>query len=329
MSIQPAAVLAALHADRAVSGSELALRLGVTRAGVWKQMQSLRALGVPIRAVPGQGYCLTWPFEPLDAYAIRAALAARVRRRLGGLHVHWQVDSTSSELLRAAAAGAPDLSVCLAETQTEGRGRRGRKWVSPLGANVYLSVLKRLDCSMGELSGLSLAAGVAVREALSTCGAVGIGLKWPNDVVVGGGKLAGILVEAGGEFLGPCFAVIGIGVNLRLPETVATGQPAVDLAHLCGDALPPRNVLVAQLLARLVAALDDFAAAGFAAFAASYAAYDTLAGRAVRVHAANGVRDGIADGVDARGALRMRHGNDVAIYDSADVSVRSGLAGHQ
>ncbi|MGH8040962.1 MAG: biotin--[acetyl-CoA-carboxylase] ligase [Rudaea sp.] len=329
MSIQPAAVLAALHADRAVSGSELARRLRVTRAAVWKQMQALRALGVPILAMPGQGYRLAWPFEPLDADAIRAALAASVRRRLGGLRVHWQLDSTNSELLRVAAAGAQDLSVCLAETQTDGRGRRGREWVSPLGANVYLSVLKRLDCGMVGLSGMSLAAGVAVHDALSASGADGIGLKWPNDVVVGGRKLAGILVEAGGEFLGPCFAVIGIGVNLRLPETVDTGQPAVDLARVCGDTLPSRNELVAQLLVRLVAALDEFAAKGFPAFVTRYAAHDALAGRSVRVHAANGVHDGIADGVDARGALRVRHGKDVAIYDSADVSVRSGLAGRQ
>lgn len=323
MSIEPAALLCALRADRAVSGSDLAVRLGVTRAAVWKQIHALRALGAPIDAVAGQGYRLAWRFEALDADAIRAQLESGSRKRLQNIAVHWRIDSTNTDLLRAAATGAPDLSVCVAETQSAGRGRRGRAWISPLGANVYLSLLKRFDGGMGTLSGLSLAVGVALAQALEDCGAAGIGLKWPNDVVVEDRKLAGILVEAGGEFLGPCFAVIGIGINLRLPDDADTGQPATDLARICGGAMPSRNRVVARLLARLVDALDRFVGDGFAAFAKAYAARDALAGRRVRVQAADGVRDGIADGVDARGALRVRHDATLATYDSADVSVRA------
>ena len=327
MSIEPALLLRALRADRAISGSDLAARLGVTRAAVWKQIRGLRAQGVPIEAVAGQGYKLAWPFEALDADAIRAQLgragfAAALRRRLRNIAVHWRIDSTNAELLRNAATGAPALSICLAEMQSAGRGRRGRTWVSPLGANIYFSLLQRFEGGMGTLSGLSLAAGVAVAQALEDCGAAGIGLKWPNDLIVDGRKLAGILVEAGGEFLGPCFAVIGIGINLRLPGGVDTGQPAIDLARIC-DTLPSRNRVVARVAARLVEALDRFAADGFGAFAKAYAAHDALAGRPVRVHTAQGVRDGIADGVDARGALRVRHGATPAVYDSADVSVRA------
>ncbi|MGH8090025.1 MAG: biotin--[acetyl-CoA-carboxylase] ligase, partial [Rudaea sp.] len=177
---------------------------------------------------------------------------------------------------------------------------------------------------MATLSGLSLAAGVALAQALEDGGAAGIGLKWPNDVVVEDGrKLAGILVEAGGEFLGPCFAVIGIGINLRLPNDVDTGQPATDLARVCAAAMPSRNRVVARLLARLVDALDRFSADGFAAFAQAYAARDALAGKRVRVQAADGAHDGVADGVDERGALRVRQGAVVAVYDSAEVSVRA------
>lgn len=323
MSIEPAALLCALRADRAVSGSDLAVRLGVTRAAVWKQIHALRALGAPIDAVAGRGYRLAWRFEALDADAIRAQLESEARKRLQNIAVHWRVDSTNTDMLRAAAMGAPDLSVCVAETQSAGRGRRGRAWVSPLGANVYFSLLKRFERGMGTLSGLSLAVGVALAQALEDCGAAGIGLKWPNDVVVEGRKLAGILVEAGGGFLGPCFAVIGIGINLRLSDDADTGQPATDLARICGGATPPRNRVVAHLLARLVDALDRFAGDGFAAFAETYAVRDALAGKRVRVQAADGVRDGIADGVDARGALRVRHGAALAVYDSADVSVRA------
>jgi BirA family biotin operon repressor/biotin-[acetyl-CoA-carboxylase] ligase len=328
MSIEPAALLCALRADRAVSGSALAASLGVTRAAVWKQIRGLRALGAPVEAVAGQGYKLAWPFEKIDADAIRAQLGRAefdppLRRRLRNIAVHWRVDSTNTELLRSAAAGAPDLSVCLAEMQSAGRGRRGRSWISPLGTNVYFSLLKRFQGDMGALSGLSLAAGVALAQALEDCGAAGIGLKWPNDAVVDGRKLAGILVEAGGEFLGPCFAVIGIGINLRLPRDADTGQPATDLARICGDAMPPRNRVIACVAARLVDALDRFAIDGFAAFAKAFAARDALAGRRVRVQAAQGVRDGIAEGVDARGALRVRHGTALAVYDSAEVTVRA------
>ena len=117
--------------------------------------------------------------------------------------------------------------------------------------------------------------------------------------------------------------MIGIGINLRLPDDVDIGQPATDLARLCAGAMPSRHRVVARLLARLVDALDRFGADGFAAFAQAYAARDALAGRPVRVQLANGVHDGIADGVDARGALCVRHGSSRAVYDSAEVSVRA------
>ena len=322
MTIEASALLSALSAERAVSGSELAQRLGVTRAAVWKQIESLRELGAPIEALAGRGYRLAWPLEPLDAAAIRAQLDAPLRKRLGNVEVRWQLDSTSSALLRAAAAGAPDLSVCAAEVQSAGRGRRGRAWVSPLGGNVYISVLKRFSAGMGALSGLSVVAGIALMQALADCGVSGVGLKWPNDVLADGRKLAGILVELGGEFLGPCHAVIGIGINLRLPDAIKVGQPSTDVASLCGESLPSRNALIARLLNRLVAALDRFEHEGFAPFRAGFAGHDLLAGRSVRVQTGSGVREGIADGVDERGALRVLHDGVAAVYDSAEVSVR-------
>jgi BirA family biotin operon repressor/biotin-[acetyl-CoA-carboxylase] ligase len=232
MGIESAALLAQLSDAHAVSGSELARRLGVTRAAVWKQIEALRALGAPIDAQAGAGYRLQWHFEALDAARMRAQLAPALRRRVRTLDVHWQIDSTSSSLLRAAAQGAPDLAVCMAETQTAGRGRRGRQWQSPLGGNVYFSLLKRFAHGMGALSGLSLVAGVALIQALGDCGVTGVGLKWPNDVLADGRKLAGILVELGGEFLGPCHAVIGIGINLRLPPDIGIDQPYTDLRQL-------------------------------------------------------------------------------------------------
>ena len=324
MAIEPPSLLAALSADHAVSGAELARRLNVTRAAVWKQIEHLRELGAPIEAAAGSGYRLAWPLELLDAERIRGELDPAMRKRLLALAVHWQIDSTSTELQRCAAA-ATGIEACLAETQSAGRGRRGRAWQSPLGGNLYFSLLRRFYSGMAALSGLSLVVGVAVVEALADCGVAGVGLKWPNDVLADGRKLAGVLVELGGEFLGPCHAVIGIGINLRLPsEALARiDQPAIDVASLRGGEIPSRNALAARLIVRLIAALDRFEAHGFAAFAADYARSDLLHGRHVRVLAAGASHEGVAAGVDERGALIVRHDDTPHHYDSAEVSVRA------
>jgi len=315
-------LVAALADGRGWSGSELARRFGVTRAAVWKRLDELRAAGLPLRAVAGRGYRLELPLELLDAAAIQAALPPALQARYGDVAVHWEIDSTSSELLRTAAARG-DLAVCLAEQQSAGRGRRGRQWQSPPLCNVYLSVLKRFARGMGSLAGLSLAVGVAVAQALERCGAPSLALKWPNDVLAGEGKLAGILVELGGEFLGPCHAVIGIGVNVYLPAAVraAIGQPAADLAAICAP-LPSRNRVVAALLTELAEVLDRFDASGFAGLREAFVQRDCLFGQALDLSDANGRQRGTGAGVDARGALLLRQGDTIASFDSAEVTVR-------
>jgi BirA family biotin operon repressor/biotin-[acetyl-CoA-carboxylase] ligase len=322
--VDPRLLLSALSSERAISGTELAARFGVTRAAIWKQIESLRELGIGIEAAAGAGYRLVWPIELLDATIIRAGMPLAQRDRLSELDIRWQVDSTNSELMRRAADVALDRIVCLAETQSAGRGRRGRSWYSPLAGNVYCSVLRRFPHGMAGLSGLSLAVGVAVIRALADCGIDDIGLKWPNDVLAHGKKLGGILVELGGEFLGPCHAVIGVGINLRLHAADdAIEQPWTDLAILCDATPPSRNRLAAHLIARLLDALDDFAMHGFAAFVDTYAQHDLLVGKAIRLSTPQGSQDGIAMGVDARGALRMSESGEIRSYDSVEVSVRS------
>ena len=312
--------LAALLADGAPhSGADLAARFGVTRAAVWKHIEELREAGLAIDAAAGQGYRLGQAFELLDAERLRAALPTPLCKRVG-IDVHWEIESTNSTLLRAAGQGARDLQVLLAERQSGGRGRRGRAWASPLG-NVYCSLLKRFDTGMAALSGLSLAVGVALARALHDVRAQGVGLKWPNDVLVRGAKLAGILVELGGEFLGPCHAVIGIGVNMTSPRGVHD-QPVTDLLQVC-EVVPSRTAFVAHLVARLVEALDQFTTLGFAGLREEYLALDVLQGRALNISDARGIRAGVGVGVDARGALCVRHGDHVVSYDSAEVTVRA------
>ncbi len=323
--MQAADLLAELAAGAPRSGVELAARAGVTRAAVWKQIEALRTRGVPIEAGGARGYRLPWPLQLLDAARIRAALPPAVANRLGALEVHWELDSTSSELQRRGAA-APDLAMLLAETQSAGRGRRGRHWLSPPGLNLYLSCVKRFDTGFAALSGLSLAIGVIVLRALAALDVAGAGLKWPNDVLAAAagqapGKLAGSLVELSGEYQGPCAAVIGIGLNLRL--TAQAGQPACDLATLAGGTPPDRNRAAAALIAALAEGLGQFEREGFAAFADEYARHDLLRDRALRLSGVDGERDGIGAGVDGRGALLLRlPGGEVQRVDSADVTVR-------
>jgi len=324
--MQPLQLLALLAPGAPLSGAALAERSGVTRAAIWKQVEALRARGVPVQSRGRAGYCLPWPLQMLDAPRIRAALPADVARTLGALEVHDELDSTSSELQRRLADAA-DLSVVLAESQSAGRGRRGRGWLSPPGLNLYLSCLKRFGPGFAALGGLSLAIGVIVLRALDALGVAGAGLKWPNDVLAsdGSGKLAGILVELSGEFQGPCSAIIGIGLNLRLTPDLQrqAGQPATDLASLCAGAPPDRNRVAAAMIAALTQGLAEFEREGFRAFAADYARHDLLRGRPLQLSGALGAFDGLGAGIDARGALRVQlpDGSERCI-DSADVTVR-------
>jgi BirA family biotin operon repressor/biotin-[acetyl-CoA-carboxylase] ligase len=190
---------------------------------------------------------------------------------------------------------------------------------------VYLSCLKRYDRGFAALAGLSLAVGVMVLRAIESFGIAGAGLKWPNDVLAAGGKLAGVLVELSGEYQGPCTAVVGVGLNLRLTDTLRAqaGQPACDLATLAGDRLPDRNIMAARLIATLVAGLQEFERGGFASFADEYARHDLLLGRSLKLSGARSPMEGVGAGVDARGALQLHlRDGTLASVDSADITVR-------
>lgn len=311
----------------AVSGSALARDAGLTRAAMWKRIVALREAGIDIAATPGRGYWLAQPLELLDAKAIRAGMALPQRAQLASLEVAWRLDSTNSELLRRGAP-ARGCAVLLAECQTGGRGRRGREWTSPLAAHVYLSLARRFDGGLARLGGLSLVAGIVACEALRELGFTRVGLKWPNDLVVEEGgrlrKLGGLLVEGGGEAAGAVRAVIGIGLNVRMPADAAQriDQPWTDLAALG----PPvsRNAVVAKLLSGLLPTLEQFDAGGLAPFLSRYAALDVLAGRDVRIHEGTEAWPATALGIADDGSLRVRdgEGRECRVH-AGDVSVRA------
>jgi len=315
-----------------VSGDALAAAAGVTRAAIWKRVQALRAAGVEILARPGQGYALAHPLVLLDAAAVIAALPLAARAELDGaraLQVAWTVDSTNTRLLRQPTPER-GCAVLLAERQSAGRGRRGRAWASPLAAHLYLSVARRFRGGLGRLGGLSLVAGVAAAEALAGLG-LPVRLKWPNDLVLDDGdgmpirKLGGLLVEGGGEHAGPVRAVVGLGLNVRMPAAAATAidQPWGDLAGWM-DRVPDRNRLAAALLGRLLPALRRFDEAGLAPFLARHAAFDALAGREVLVDDGGCRLAGTALGLAADGALQVRMADGATrAFHAGEVSVRA------
>ena len=327
-----------MHAERRLlerliagpaTGDTLARDSGQTRAAVWKRIEALREAGVEIEARAGRGYALAQPLDLLDADAIVAALPQTTRDRLASLDVAWTVDSTNSELLRRATS-RDGGTVLLAERQTGGRGRRGRDWVSPLAANLYLSLARHFDGGLARLGGLSLVAGVAAADALQALGVENVGLKWPNDLVVADGeslrKLGGLLVEGGGENAGPVRAVIGLGINVRMPAAQAQGiaQAWVDLATLTGTQLPSRNRIASAVLASLLPALDAFDRDGLPAFLTRYAAFDALAGREVVVHGGAGDCLGTALGLGPDGALRVQLADGpVRSFHAGETSVRA------
>lgn len=325
--LSPADFFALLTTRAEWSGSDLAATSGITRAAIWKRIEQLRARGLPIRAEAGRGYRLDAAIEPLDKERIAAAIAPELRARVGPIDVFWEIDSTSSALARRAPSSAP--CACLAEIQSAGRGRRGRGWQMPLAGGIALSYLRRFDRGMTELGGLSLVAGIAVLRALADGGVDGTALKWPNDIVADDHKLGGILVELGGDALGPCHAIVGIGLNVRVPSAAgaAIGQPWTDLDALCAGAAPSRNLCAGRVLSRLAEAFDAFEAEGFAPFAHEYARHDALRGRPITILHGDASFVAIACGISERGALVIERGGKRLEIDSGEVSVRTAAAG--
>jgi BirA family biotin operon repressor/biotin-[acetyl-CoA-carboxylase] ligase len=311
------------------SGERLALELGVSRAAVWKQVQGLPgAFGVEVTAVRGRGYRLHAALDLLESGRIREAMGPASSGALATLTLLDSVDSTNSQLLRERFVAPDRVAACVAERQTGGRGRRGRRWVSPYGCNLYLSVSRRFEQPAAALGGLSLATGVAVVAALESQGASGIRLKWPNDLLWDGRKVGGILVEMSGEADGPSYVVIGVGINIGMPAAAGESidQPWADLVEAMGGNPPRRSRLAGVVLDRLVACLTQFQSEGLAPFLPAWRALDGLAGHQVAVLLGDAAVEGRAEGVTDDGALLLATPNGPQRFFGGEVSLRRAPA---
>jgi len=317
------AVLRALADGDFHSGEALAQAADMSRASVWHAIRELESAGLTVYKVRGRGYRLSQPIDLLDAAVVRAALGDRARDFT--VEIVDSAASTNTSLLRRAAAGAPHASVLAAECQTAGRGRMGRVWQSGIGSGLTFSLLWRFEQGAGWLGGLSLAAGIAGMRMLRRHGIDDAGLKWPNDILWRGCKLAGILIEMQGDALGPSAAVIGMGINVRLEQAVRDriDHAVADVETACGHARD-RNELLAQLLVELHAVLGAFARDGLAPLREEWRGYHLHEGRRVLVKRPDGaVEHGVAVGIADDGALLLETAAGVQRYHSGEVSLRA------
>lgn len=295
------------------SGESLGRLLGISRAAVWKRLSTLAAKGVVLESVRGKGYRILGGLELLDEGRLNAGSSVPVV-------VLDETVSTNDDAVQMLRQRSTAFAV-LAEHQTAGRGRRGRQWVSPYGCNLMLSFGYRFPVGALRLEGLSLAVGVLVAEALEALGLQSIGLKWPNDIWVGDKKIGGILIELAGDLQDSCAAVIGIGINGKIPlQAAAIDQPWTDYALESGQPLP-RNQLASELIERLHQLCKAFPVSGFSVWQEPFNARDVLVGREVIARGTSEML-GIAQGVSETGAFRMLVDGKEVLINGGEISLR-------
>ncbi|CNJ19920.1 MULTISPECIES: bifunctional biotin--[acetyl-CoA-carboxylase] ligase/biotin operon repressor BirA [Yersinia] len=297
------------------SGEQLGEMLGMSRAAINKHMQTIREWGLDVFTVPGKGYSLPAPIQLLDEEAILRYLPS------GQVTVLPVVDSTNQYLLeRIAELKSGDA--CVAEYQQAGRGRRGRQWVSPFGANLYLSMFWRLEQGPAAAMGLSLVVGIVMAEVLHKLGAEQVRVKWPNDLYLNDKKLAGILVELTGKTGDAAQLVIGAGINLtmRASTTNVINQDWINLQE--AGVIIDRNKLTAELLSELRLAVVKFENEGLSAFISRWREMDNYLDRPVKLIIGNQEIFGIARGIDQQGALLLEQDGNVKPYIGGEISLR-------
>ena len=277
-----------------------------------------RELGLP---VDGARVLAPPHIEMLDAKRIGAALSPAALAWLRDLQVRLVVDSTNTRMAAAARSGSIDGSCWFAELQTSGRGRRERRWISPFARNLAVSMGFALGGSPNDAGALSLAVGLAAADLIEGLGLDDVAVKWPNDVLIGGAKVCGILIELIAP-QGPLECVVGVGLNLCIPAEVRTliDQEVADLAQF-GVAVD-RDVLAAGLVSNVVRFVDEFKRAGFAGMRAAYDQVHSCHGKACRVDQGNDSFKGIVLGVTERGELRVRGAHGERHFNGGEVSLR-------
>lgn len=311
-------VLQVLADGKFHSGEALAQHFKVTRATIWNAVQHAENLGIEIFSVRGRGYKLPQSINLLDKNEVLKAIGEQ--RAWFALEVLDEVNSTNTYLMQNKHAA--HATCVAAHVQTNGKGRRGRTWVSQLGASLTFSLLWRFQCGAAALSGLSLCVGVALIRALRDFEVNTAQLKWPNDVLVDGKKLAGILIELQGDLEGPSAAVIGIGINLNLPQNMleSIDQPAINLTSVKGI---DQSALLGSVLKHLADVLSGFETSGFVALRNEWLGYHAYENKPVRMLLPNGIDvQGVVKGVAEDGILLVETALGLQRFSAGEISLR-------
>ncbi|UJF19192.1 bifunctional biotin--[acetyl-CoA-carboxylase] ligase/biotin operon repressor BirA [Vibrio sp. SS-MA-C1-2] len=300
------------------SGEKIGEVVGISRAAIGKHIRILESWGIELERVQGKGYRVTQPITLLDGEII-----ARLAPQCPQLTLSPVIDSTNQYMLDNIAESKKG-AVCLAEYQQSGRGRRGRQWLSPFGSNLYMSMYWRLDQGIAAAMGLSLVVGIAVTEAIRQLGAKDVMVKWPNDIYHQDKKLAGILVELRGQTGDAAHLVIGLGLNVSMPDTDQQSiitQPWSNLVDAC-DTQIDRNQLAAHIITHLTDYLQRYEREGLAGFTEQWNQLDNFKGREVKIVMGHQEVFGIAQGINESGALLLETDDGVKSFIGGEISLR-------
>ncbi|MEH6446486.1 MAG: bifunctional biotin--[acetyl-CoA-carboxylase] ligase/biotin operon repressor BirA [Oceanospirillaceae bacterium] len=308
------------------SGTALGEALNISRSAVWKQMKDLQEHGVEVYSVRGRGYRLPEGLDLLDIERFKHFSSVKCKELLEHIELKTFTDSTNLMALRKANEYKHG-ALYLTEYQHAGRGRRGRTWVGSLATNIYFSLMWRFTGGAVALEGLSLVVGLSIVQSIAQLGIKGIELKWPNDLLYQGRKLAGILIEMQGDASGDISVVIGVGVNVKMDKTstqaAAIDQPWIDLTTISDRAID-RNKLLAVMISKLVENLCLFEQQGFKAFIEAWHRYHVYQDSYVRLLLGDNSIEGICRGVNEQGALLLERYGNIEAFHGGEISVRKG-----
>lgn len=316
-------IIRLLNMGHFYTGTALGEKLKITRSAVWKYIKQLQTYGVEIITDKALGYSMPQPLILLDANTIKKNLEQN--DLAVNIEIFNEIPSTSDYLKtkKITPNNNKKLYLCLAEQQTNGRGRLGRTWHSPFGSNIYFSCLWHFHKDISDLAGLSLVIGLALIRTLVELGiSEGIKIKWPNDILWHQQKLAGVLIEINAETHGHSQVIIGVGLNVNMISADEINQPWTSLQQITGH-YQDRNQIVALLIKHLADCLDQFMDLGFKSFLHEWPEHDALLHKTIHLEHGRNTVTGIACGVNERGNLIVRHDNDhVITYSSGDTVIK-------
>jgi len=286
-----------------ISGEDISNALGVSRAYVWKYISKLREDGYVIDAVPHLGYNLRSAPDKLFGYELKSGLKTRTMGKMAIFH-HESIGSTNDAAYELAEAGEPEGTVVVAEAQSSGKGRIGRKWLSPKGAGIYMSIILRPDVETDEIPTVTLVAAKSIADAINDLNKMDAGIKWPNDILIKGKKVCGILTEVKAQPDRVDFLVLGFGVNVNTPAGKLP-EEGTSLKNVSGSSVD-RAQLVRDILEKFEVDYLRFKKEGFNALRDECKRLSLVLEKTVRVKEHHRVMKGKAVDIDEKGALMIR-----------------------